>query len=130
MEYGISVLFGRKIRNTHIAVACILIALTSATLYWFLSQAFAGDIVTVSQATGFEGGRKAAVLASLSSLSQNQYGTYSCLACDYSGCMKCTITPDLLPYTMAGKQLVVSGKIRYTSGISKTFDITQAQYAG
>ncbi len=128
MEYGISVLFGRKVRNFHIAIACILIALSSSTLYWFLSQSMAGDIVTVSDATGFEGGRKASLLASVSSVSQNQYGSYTCLACDYSGCIRCTLAPDMVPYTMAGKPLLISGKIRYTSGISKTLDISRLEY--
>ncbi|MFA5106032.1 MAG: hypothetical protein WC506_03665 [Candidatus Micrarchaeia archaeon] len=130
MGYGISVLFGRKIRTFHIALACILIALSSATLYWFLSQSLSGDVITVSQASGLEGGRRATIHASVSSISQNQYGSYSCLACDYSGCIRCTLGPDMLSYTLADKPLLVTGKLRYTSSISKSLDITKLEYPG
>lgn len=129
MGYGLTEVFGRKIKTFHIALACMLIALSSTTLYWFLSQNFSGNAITVLEATGLEGGRLVTLHATLSSISENSYGGYSCLACDYSGCVRCTFGPDMLSYTLADKPLLVTGKLRYTSSVSKSLDITKLEYS-
>ncbi len=129
MDSYTSAFFGRKVRNSHAALVCVLIVLVSATLFLLYSEYFSTGIIPVLEASGLAEGRQVAIRASISQISKSTYGYYTSQACDYSGCISIRFGGDIVPLAIAGKPVIITGKIKTTSRISKYLEASKIEYA-
>ncbi|HQT44721.1 MAG TPA: hypothetical protein PLO51_01980, partial [Candidatus Micrarchaeota archaeon] len=103
--------------------------LVSATIFLLYSEYFSIGIIPVLEASGLGDGRLVSVRASLSQISKSTYGYYTSQACDYSGCVSVRFAGDIVPLSIAGKPVIITGKIKTTSRISKYLEASKIEYA-